>query len=59
MNATVIVILQRAMAWGVIWGSAGAIAGASYTLLGVAMLFLTSLRLTCRLSINSAGNLEK
>ena len=60
MNATVIVISQGAMALGgVIWGSAGAIAGASYTLLGVAVLFLTSLLLTRRLSINSAGNLEQ
>ena len=44
MNATVIVISQGAMALGgVIWGSAAAIAGASFTLLGAAMLFLMSL----------------
>jgi hypothetical protein len=43
---------------GVIWGSAAAIAGASFTLLGAAVLFLTSLLLTRRLSINLAGNLE-
>jgi len=44
---------------GVIWGSATSIAGASYTLLGAAVLFLTSLLLARRLSINFAGNLEK
>jgi hypothetical protein len=43
----------------VIWGSAGAIAGASYTLLGAAVLFLTSLILARRLSINFDGNLEE
>jgi MFS family permease len=60
MNATVIVISQGAMALGgVIWGSAAAIAGASFTLLGAAMLFLTSLLLARRLSINSAENLEQ
>jgi Na+/melibiose symporter-like transporter len=60
MNATVIMISQGAMALGgVVWGSAGAIAGASYTLLGAAVLFLTSLLLARRLSINFAGNLEE
>jgi hypothetical protein len=60
MNATVIMISQGAMALGgVIWGSAGAIAGTSYTLFGAAMLFLTSLLLARRLSINFAGNLEE
>jgi hypothetical protein len=60
MNATVIMISQGAMAlWGVIWGSAAATAGASYTLLGAAVLFLTSLLLARRLSINVAGNLEE
>ena len=60
MNATVIMISQGAMALGgVIRGSAGAIAGASYTLLGAAVLFLTSLLLARRLSINFAGNLEE
>jgi hypothetical protein len=60
MNATVIMISQGAMALGgVIWGSAAAIAGASYTLLGAAVLFLTSLLLARRLSINSAENLEE
>ena len=60
MNATVIMISQGAMALGgVIWGSAGAIAGPSYTLLGAAVLFLTSLLLARRLSINFAGNLEE
>jgi hypothetical protein len=38
MNAAVIMISQGAMALGgVIWGSAGAIAGTSYTLLGAAV----------------------
>ena len=55
MNATVIMISQGAMALGgVIWGSAGAIAGTTYTLLGAAVLFLTSLLLARRLSINFA-----
>jgi len=34
---------------GVIWGYAATIGGASYTLIGVAVLFLTSLLLTGRL----------
>ena len=60
MNATVIMISQGAMALGgVIWGSPAAIAGASYTLLGAAVLFLTSLLLARRLSINIAENLEE
>ena len=60
MNATVIMISQGAMALGgVIWGSAAAIAGASYSLLGAAVLFLTTLLLTRRLSINIAENLEE
>ena len=60
MNATVIMISQGAMALGgVIWGSTAAIAGASYTLLGAAALFLTSLLLAGRLSINVARNLEE
>jgi MFS family permease len=60
MNATVIMISQGAMALGgVIWGSAASIAGAGYTLLGAAVLFLTSLLLASRLSINFAGNREE
>jgi MFS family permease len=60
MNATVIMISQGAMMLGgVIWGSASAIAGTSYTLLGAAVLFFTSLLLARRLSINFAGNLEE
>jgi MFS family permease len=60
LNATVIMISQGAMALGgVIWGSASAIAGTSYTLLGAAVLFLTSLLLARGLSINFAGNLEQ
>jgi hypothetical protein len=52
MNATVIMISQGAMALGgLIWGSAGAIAGTSHNLLGAAVLFLTSLLLARRLSI--------
>jgi hypothetical protein len=60
MNATVIMISQGAMALGgVMWGSAASLAGASYTLLGAAVLFLTSQLLARRLSINFAGNLEE
>jgi hypothetical protein len=43
---------------GVIWGSAAAIAGANYTLLGAAILLLTSLLLASRLSINVTRELE-
>ena len=60
MNATVIMISQGAMVvGGVLRGSAGAIVGTSYALLGAAVLFLTSLLLAGRLSINVAGNLEE
>jgi MFS family permease len=60
MNATVIMISQGAMALGgVIWGSAVTLAGASNTLLGAAVLFLTSLLLARRLSINFAEDLEE
>ena len=60
MNATVIMISQGAMALGgMIWGSAAAIAGESNTLLGAAALFLTSLLLASRFSINFAGNHEE
>ena len=60
LNATVIMVSQGAMALGgVIWGSAAAIAGANYTLLGAAILLLTSLLLARGLSINFAANLEE
>jgi MFS family permease len=60
MNATVIMISQGAMAiGGLISGFAGAIAGTRPTLLGAAVLFLASLILTRRLSINFAGSLEE
>jgi len=60
LNATVIMISQGAMALGgVIWGSTAAIAGPGYTLLGAAVLFLTCLLLTRRLSINFDGNLKE
>jgi Transmembrane secretion effector len=60
LNATIMMVSQGAMSLGgVIWGSAAAIAGASFTLLGAAVLFLASLLLTRRLSINLAGNLEE
>jgi predicted MFS family arabinose efflux permease len=56
LNARVIMISQGTMALGgVIWGSAAAIAGARYTLLGAAVLFLASLLLAGRLSINFKG----
>lgn len=55
----VIMISQGAMAvGGVIWGSAGAIAGTSSTLLGAAVLLLTSLLVARHLSINFGGRLE-
>ena len=44
---------------GVVWGSAASIAGASCTLVGAAVLFLTSLVLTRRLSINFAESLAQ
>jgi predicted MFS family arabinose efflux permease len=60
LNATVMMISQGAMALGgVIWGSAAAIAGASYTLFGAAVLFLTSLLLSGRLSINFKANIKE
>jgi hypothetical protein len=60
MNATVIMISQGAMAvGGVIWGSAASIAGASCTLFGAAVLFLGSMFLARRLSIEFAGSLEE
>ena len=60
MNAAVIMISQGAMALGgVLWGSAGAIAGTGHTLLGAAVLFFTSLLLARRLSINGAGSFEE
>jgi predicted MFS family arabinose efflux permease len=50
LNATFITISQGAMVLGgVIWGLAASIAGVSYTLLGAAVLFLTSLLLAARL----------
>jgi predicted MFS family arabinose efflux permease len=53
MNASVIMFSQGAMALGgVIWGSAAATTGTSYTLLGAAVLFLISLVLAGTLSIN-------
>src|SRR5580700_5617190 len=46
LNATFITISQGAMVLGgVIWGFAASIVGSSYTLLGAAVLFLTSLLL--------------
>jgi MFS family permease len=60
LNATVIMISQGAMALGgVIWGSTAAMAGTGYTLLGAALLFLTSVVLTGRLSINITKGLEE
>ena len=58
MNATVMMISQGAMVLGgVIWGSAAAIAGAPYALFAAAVLFLLSLLLASRLSINFTRNL--
>jgi MFS family permease len=60
MNATIIMISQGAMViGGLMWGSAVAIAGPSYTLLGAAVLFLISLLLGARLSVNLTANLKE
>lgn len=60
MIATVIMISQGAMALGgLIWGSAAALAGPSFSLLGAALLLLTSLLLVRRFSINVTRNLEE
>jgi MFS family permease len=60
MNATVIMISQGAMVFGgVIWSSAAAIAGPIHTLLGASVLFLVSLLLAGRLSINVRADLEE
>ena len=58
MNAAVMMISQGAMVLGgTIWGSVAAVAGASYALLWAAALFLLSLLLAGRLSINFTRNL--
>ena len=60
VNAAVIMISQGAITLGsVIWGSAAAIVGASYTLFAAAVLFLIGLLLFRRLSINFTGNPEE
>jgi MFS family permease len=60
MNATVIMISQGAMVFGgLIWSFAAAVAGPIYTLLGASVLFLASLLLARRLSINVRTNLEE
>jgi MFS family permease len=60
MNATVIMISQGAMVFGgLIWSSAAALAGPIYTLLGASVLFLVSLLLAGRLSINVRTDLEE
>jgi MFS family permease len=59
MNAAVIMISQGGMALGgVIWGFTASITGTSYTLLGAAILFLMSLVLAGRLSLNGSENPE-
>jgi MFS family permease len=60
LNAAVIMVSQGAMTFGgVIWGLGAAITGTGYTLLGAALLFLTSLLLARRLSINLSASLEE
>jgi len=60
VNAAVIMISQGAVTLGsVIWGSAGAILGASSTLLAAAILLLVGLVLSRRLSINFAVDPEE
>jgi MFS family permease len=59
MNATVIMISQGAMVFGgLIWSCAAAVAGPIYTLHGASVLFLVSLLLAGRLSINVRADLE-
>jgi MFS family permease len=59
MNATVLRISQGAMGiGGLISGFAGAVAGTRPTLLGAAVLFLASLIISRRLSINFTGSLN-
>jgi len=58
MNATVIMISQGAIVFGgAIWGLAAAMTGATCALFGAAILFLVSLLLAGRLSINFTRNL--
>jgi MFS family permease len=53
MNAAVIMISQGAIVLGgAVWGSVAVVAGATFALLGAAILFLVSLLLAGRLSIN-------
>jgi MFS family permease len=60
MSATVIMISQGGMAFGgVIWSFAAAVAGPMYTLLGASLLFLVSLLLSGRLSLNIRADLEE
>ena len=60
LTATVIMVSQGATALGgLIWGSAAAVAGATVTLLGAAILFAVSLLLVSRFSINLTRNLEE
>jgi len=60
MNATVIMVSQGAMVFGgVIWSSAAALIGPIYSLLGASVLFLASLLLAGRLSINVSAVLEE
>jgi MFS family permease len=60
MNATVIMISQGGMVFGgVTWSFAAAVAGPIHTLLGASVLFLVSLLLAARLSINVRTDLKE
>jgi MFS family permease len=60
MNATIMMVSQGAMVLGgLIWSSSVAVAGASYTLVAAAVLFLVTLFLAGRLSINFTVNLKE
>ena len=60
VNATVIMISQGAMAFGgLVWSSAAALAGPIHALLGATVLFLVSLLLAGRLSINVRADPEQ
>jgi Transmembrane secretion effector len=60
LNATVIMISQGAMAFGgLVWSSAAAVAGPIHALFGATVLFLVSLLLAGRLSINVRADPEQ
>jgi hypothetical protein len=60
MNATVMMISQGGMVLGgLTWGALAAVAGPSYTLFAAAALFMLTLLLGARLSINVTESINK